>query len=352
MDKKPNEPEKSQKVKKPKTKTSLRDKILIWVFSLIMAASLLCVAGVYAMNATFFQEKEDPEIQEASRASGMATPQEIKHKSVNILVTGIDYTVKAGNRRGKLTDVILLVSFDMENRNVDVLQIPRDTYVGDASSTGKINALYSSKEGGGINGLMNKINQMFQIPIDHYVTINMDGFIYAVDAVGGVEVDVPKGFTLEGVTIQAGKQVLDGAHAEKFVRERHAYADADLGRIRMQQLFLEALLKKAFSLSLGQATSLASSLISQVTTDLTLNDILGYYQELMKVDLSEIHFHLLPVTGTMVNGQSVLSIKRYPTADLLNEDFRIFQSPVPAESLGIIELVKDYEYSSAASGNP
>lgn len=334
-----------------KKRVSILDRILTAIFSMIIVVSLVCVAGVYTLNTTFLQNRDDigdPDIESVSRVQGMETPAPIRNKTVNVLVTGIDYTEKAGANRGKLTDLIMLVSYDIEGKNVDILQIPRDTYVGDASSTGKINAVYSGRTGGGINGLMNKVNAMFQIPIDHYVTINMDGFVRAVDAIGGVEVDVPTSFTLEGVTIQKGRQLLDGAHAEKFVRERHAYADADLGRIRMQQLFLEALIEKVFSLSMGQVTSLAATLISEVTTDFTLSDVLSLYQEVLGVERENIRFHLLPNAGAMVNGQSVLSIKRYPAADLLNEYFRPYQDPVKAEELAVIELVKDYEYTPSS----
>jgi len=329
-----------------KKKVSVPDRILTAVFSMIIVVSLVCVAGVYTLNTSFLQSREEPgEGEQVSRAQGMETPAAIRHKTVNILVAGIDYTEKAGANRGKLTDMIMLVSYDIDGKNVDILQIPRDTYVGDYSPTGKINAIYGSSTSGGINGLLNKINVMFQIPIDNYVTVNMDGFVHIVDAIGGVEVDVPTSFTLEGVTIQKGPQLLDGLHAEKFVRERHAYADADLGRIRMQQLFLEALIEKVFSLSASQVASLAATLLPEVTTDFTLSDVLGLYQDMLEVDRENIRFHMLPNAGAMINGQSVLSIERYPAADMLNEYFRPYQAPVPAENLAVIELVSDYAYT-------
>ena len=93
---------------------------------------------------------------------------------------------------------------------------------------------------------------------------------------------------------------------------------------------------------------MAPTLLSQVTTDLTISDVLGYYKNFTGVALSDIQFHLLPViSGRSMNGLSVLSVKRYPTADLLNESFRPYMDPVPAEKLQVIELVKDYGYTSS-----
>ncbi len=174
----------------------------------------------------------------------------------------------------------------------------------------------------------------------------MDAFITVVDKIGGVEVDVPKKIILEGTTLKPGLQTLNGKQAEIFVRERKSYANGDLGRIDMQRIFLEALLKKVFSASNGEIVSLAPTLIKEVTTDLTIAQMLGYYNQLMKLDKSnDINFHVLPVIGGTHNGLSVLSIKKLPTADLLNEHFRPYSDAISADELGIIELNKNYEYT-------
>ena len=328
-----------------KPKSSARDKALIVIFSLIIAISLLGVAGVYLLTTDFFVDEGggDEGVSRAPLNSGVTTPPEAEDKSTTFLVAGIDYTTRAGNERGHLTDVLMLVNFDIEGKNVDVLRIPRDTYIGDYTTNRIINGVYGQK--GGINGLMNKLNAMFQLPIDHYVTIDMDGFVAAIDKIGGVEVDVPLTFDLEGYHIEKGLQTLDGIRAEKLVRERKSYANADLGRIQTQQIFLEALIKKAFSLGAGEIAALAPTLLNYVSTDLNLADMLGCYNDLMKLSPSDIRFHLLPVAGA--EGNTKLSILRRPTADLLNAHFRPYLSPVSAEQLDVIELVKDYEYSSA-----
>lgn len=332
------------KSSKEKIKTSTKDKVLITIFSIIITLSLLCVAAVFLMNSPLFANKENDTGGTGKLDENIVTPSEIKDKTTNFLVCGIDYV--EGSGRGKLTDVVMLVSFDIEGKNIDILQIPRDSYIGEDYPTGKINAIYGQKTNGGVKGLAQRVSKTLNISIDHYVTVNMDTFITIVDKIGGVELDVPKKIVLEGTTLQPGLQKLNGKQAEIFVRERKSYANGDLGRIDMQRIFLEALLKKVFTLDAGKIASLAPTLIKEVTTDLTIGEMLGYYNQLVKVDKDQdINFHLLPVIGGTHNGLSVLSIKKYPTADLLNQHFRPYSDPVSAEELGIIELNKNYEYT-------
>lgn len=338
---------------KKKKKSSVGEKLLITLFSLIITASLLCVAGVFLMNTSLFANREPDTGNDNTLDPEIVTPVEAKEKSVNILLVGIDYTEASNGARGKLTDTIMVINYDMETQQVNVLQIPRDTYIGEDYPTGKINAIYGQSANGGIEGLANRINQCFKLPIDHYVTINMDGFVGLVDAIGGVEIDVQESFTLEGITISPGLQTLDGITAEKFVRERHHRQGGDFGRMEAQATFLKALVQKVFSMGTAQVVSMAPSLIQYITTDLTLAQMLGYYNSIDGLDLNNINFHTLPVVGTMYNGLSVQSIKRYPTADLLNEYFRPYQNAVPAEGLDVIEIVKDYEYTpSNTAGDP
>ncbi len=325
-------------MKKKKTKSSLKDRILISIFSVVITLSVLSVVGVFLFNTSFLENNEPDTGNDNKLDQDIITPNEIRDKAVNILVVGIDYTEKAGSNRGKLTDMIMVANFDMAAGKINALRIPRDSYIGEDISTGKINAVYGSKSSGGIDGLAKRINKTLDLTIDHYVTVNMDGFVNIVNAIGGVEMDVPISFYLEGVKIEKGLQTLNGIQAEKVVRERYSYPTGDFGRIDMQNQFMQALIKKCFGMSKTQIVSMAPTLIKEVTTDLTLGELLGYYNELMKVDMSNISFHILPTNSAWKNGLAMQSIQREQTADLLNAYFRPYSDPVPAEELGILEL--------------
>ena len=152
-------------------------------------------------------------------------------QTINILVCGIDSDI---DRHQALTDVILLLSIDVEKKNVQILQIPRDTYVGTeipTGGTGKINAVYSHAQNTtGPQALVNVIYDMLHVRIDHYATITMDGFRKAVDSIGGVKMNVPYFIEFEpGKILNAGEQTLTGEKAEWFVRYRAGYSEGDLG---------------------------------------------------------------------------------------------------------------------------
>lgn len=319
-----------------KKKTSVKDKVLITIFSIVIVASVVSVAAVFLLNTSFFKNKETNENGKINE--NLVTPTEIKDKYVNFLVVGVDYI--AGSSRGHLTDTIMVISFDIQGNNIDVLHIPRDSYIGNLTSTGKINSIYGKSENGGINGLADTIFNTFNITIDHYVTVDMTGFVSIVDKIGGVEVDVPQRIKLEGATLEPGLQVLDGWRAQKFVRERKSYSNGDLGRIDMQKVFMKALIEKIFKMGKKEVLSLAPTLVKEITTDLTLGDMLGYYNKLLDVDkTNNINFYTVPVLkGGSYRGNSVVLLDKEKTAELLNQYFRPYTKKVSAEELGIQTL--------------
>lgn len=338
-------------MKKDSKKRILTNSIIITLFLIIIIALFTSIASNYfdSINKWSLSSREptampvvieeivEPEVHEPTELELVASNLE---ESINFLVCGIDFS--EGELRGHLTDVIILINYDRIDKKINVLQIPRDCYIGDNYTTSKINAVYGMKKknSDGIAELISVVQKTFSIYIDHYITLNMDEFISIIDKIGGVEVDVPVDINLEGYTIRKGLQVLDGKHSQIFVRERMSYAMGDLGRIEMQEVFLKALIQKCFTLGKSDVVSLIPSILSQLTTDLSLNEILAMYEEIVQLDYTNaITFHDLEVVGLMYNGLSVLAIKPESTADLLNEYFRPYQDDVVADDLGIINIL-------------
>ncbi|MEU6353214.1 LCP family protein [Streptomyces sp. NPDC047072] len=158
-----------------------------------------------------------------------------------------------GSAEGKRTDSMMILH---TGSNGDTLiSLPRDsdveipTFVGSESGktykgTGrhvKLNAAYAED---GPELLVRTVEYNTGLKIDHYVEIGFAGFANIVDAVGGVEIDIPKGGmkdTKSGADFKAGKQTLNGDQALAFVRTRYALAGSDLDRTKNQQKFLNAL---------------------------------------------------------------------------------------------------------------
>lgn len=336
-----------------KRKMSLTDRLLLCLSVLLICGSALALGYISLMNWSPLAEVVEGSSgvsgggnHTASIGNEIQNTGEAQEKTINFLVTGIDYTqtdASAGTARGKLTDVIMVVQLNLSDDTVSVLQIPRDTWVGtNVSSTGKINAVYGKS---GLEGLAQVIYDQLSIPLDHYVNINMDGFINVVDAVGGVEINVQESFTLEGVTFRPGLQTLNGLQAEKFVRERYHRSGGDIGRINAQRQFLAAMFKKFKNLSMSETTRLVPILMNEVTTDLNVGTVLDLVGDVLKISTDDIAFYTLPGEGaTASNGQSVWSVHKEVAAELLNENFRPFSDAVPAANLRIQELRNSTDY--------
>lgn len=219
----------------------------------------------------------------------------------NILVMGRD--AAAG-----LTDVMMLVSLDADAHTLQVLQIPRDTYVKYTSKNyKKINGAYRAL--GGV-GLSEFISHHMGIDVDGYVCMDLSVFGEVVDTLGGVPMDVPADMDYDDpaqslhIHLNQGKQCLTGQQAQMFVRFRSGYAQADLGRIDAQKLFLAALAKQVkTTLTVPKAVELACTCFGKVKTNLSLRQCISCVRALMEVQLSAIQMTTLigeaptPVSG-------------------------------------------------------
>src|SRR5699024_2258592 len=148
-----------------------------------------------------------------------------------------------GGAGGARTDTIMIAHVPDNDVKPTLVSLPRDSIVQiPGHGSNKINAAFSL---GGASLLTRTVEQATDLRIDHYVEVGFIGLAGIVDAVGGVEMQIPEKMhdTKTGVTIPAGKQTLDGVHALGFVRMRHSSATprSDLDRIANQRKFIGAL---------------------------------------------------------------------------------------------------------------
>lgn len=214
----------------------------------------------------------------------------------NILLMGVN---------DNLTDTIMLVSFDMDNKKVDVISIPRDTYYERKGHSGqaecKLNAAY---RGNPVN-TAKAVNQILcGIPINYYAVIDYDGVANIVDAMGGVPMDVPNVGGKGGmyytdpmdtpplkIAIPAGYQVLDGEHAVQFLRFRKGYVEGDLGRVKAQQEFVRSAFKQCIGLNLP---NVARTVFENVDSDITLGTALGLATKAIGISGEDITTYTMP----------------------------------------------------------
>jgi LCP family protein required for cell wall assembly len=239
----------------------------------------------------------------------------------NLLVVGSDsresLDAKDANRYGDVggqrNDTTLVVRVEPDRRRVSMLSIPRDLVVPIAGTgtENRINAALTSGPG----QLVTTIEQNFGIPIHHYVLIDFDGFRAIVDALGGIDVrfPYPSRDLKSGLDVtEAGCHHLSGGRALALARSRyfsyqldgvwHSDPWADLGRIRRQQAFLQALVKAALDRGLTnpvRANAFVGSLVHEVTKDsaLRVGDVIRTGAAFRSFRPSQLATYTLPVTA-------------------------------------------------------
>ena len=207
---------------------------------------------VFSMVGVAVQEVTDP-IPEEVRPEMRPLPVQAGQR-INVLVMGLD----ADKLR---SDTMLLVSFDPETKKATFMQIPRDTraLIAGKGTYEKINSAYAygvgDKQFPANLRALKTVEDLLDVSIHYTVVVDLEGFRKAIDAVGGVTIDIPQKMDYDDPTqdlhihFEPGRQKLDGKQALEYVRWRGnndgtGYVDGDLGRIRAQQQFLGALLDK------------------------------------------------------------------------------------------------------------
>ncbi|MCL1976279.1 MAG: LCP family protein [Firmicutes bacterium] len=228
-------------------------------------------------------------------------------EEVVIRLSGVDVALLVGSDKRPeetryRTDTIILAFYNWDADQLKLLSIPRDSYVqcpGRDIKT-KINEAYFY---GGMPLLESAIEYTFGIEVDHCVEIDFAGFLQMIDALGGVEIDVPQRMykPTEEINIQKGLQTLNGYDALAFVRYR-TLPMGDIDRIANQQKFISALAKKIAGSSLWQASQLVKIGMDHTSSNYSFSEALLLGAALFKTDLLDIPMYSLPGTGLyMVN---------------------------------------------------
>ena len=203
------------------------------------------------------------------------------------------------------TDSIILMRIDPVNKKATMVSLHRDTLV-DMGEYGQ-NKLNAAHAIGGAALTVETVSKLAGVPISHYAEINFDGFKDIVDALGGVDVDVPMEIDDEdaGGHLDAGMQTLNGDQALILCRARHAYdeyGDGDSYRAANQRLVLSAIAKKILAADVGTMASTVQALSRYVTTDLEITDIVGLAQAMQGLDpATDIYSAMEPTTSEYIN---------------------------------------------------
>lgn len=324
-----------------------RNRLLTAVVCLVTVAALgLCGFSVL-MNSKFMRNA-DVDRDEHDQFENIITSssEDVSY----FLVCGVDLSEN-------LTDIIMVACFDHKNNKVNVLQIPRDSYVGPEYVSGKINSVYeTAREGESrIKALIRCINRDFGLPIDHYATVTIGGAEKIIDIAGGVDIRLERDFRLVDDTgdydvskyFEAGDVHFDGKWGTAFIRHRASYDAGDPQRVNAQRKFYAAFIKKMLSLDMNRMLEIVSSCAGEVSTDLTLGEMLGYAKQLRSLKLSDVSIVTVPGESDEYNAPtgyaSYFSVYTDELCDLLNSRFRPYEdSELTVDDLDIPELADEH----------
>ncbi|KDN85003.1 LCP family protein [Kitasatospora cheerisanensis] len=227
--------------------------------------------------------------------------------------TGQDAKAPAWQVGAQRSDTMMLMHISADRKSVSVVSIPRDTWVPvPGHGKAKINAAYSW---GGPALMVQTVQDLTHIRIDHLAVIDWNGFRALTDAVGGVDITVPRTIEAKGDAREwtAGTHHMDGAEALLYVRERHGLPNGDLDRTKRQQNFLRALMLRTMNSgtlsSPAKLTGLLGTVGDVVSVDdrLSNSDLYDLAWSLRAVRPDGVHFMNAPFGGfDTVDGQSVV----------------------------------------------
>ena len=323
----------------------------------ILLITLLVIALIFGGAFALIMGAIAPEGGSIKLDQLINTPKEFQGKEMNFLMVGIDRSTQkegddlndAGIDDGN-TDMILYVHFNNETGEMKMLQIPRDTMATtDRSVSGnyRINNIAKTQaaDSNSMNmaALCKQISNMYQLPIDGYMTIRLEMLVQLVDSFGGIELYVPREMDYKGSHLDQGYQTLNGDACEFLLRTRHIYADSDIGRLNMQRQFYAALFRRLKSIgNIWDVAKLTPAVLNYMETNLSASDLISFAISMLKIDSSKIMICQMPViSGPQYNGQSLLYPARQADADLLNQYFRENTGPVDASQLNLCDNVID-----------
>ncbi len=269
-----------------KRKKSSRKRLAIKV-TLLLTISLFMAVAAYAVS---LQKKA---VEAADRAYEIVPDRlksdirEVKVEpatdNVSILFIGVDDSdARNQGDSNSRSDALLFATLNPKNKSVKLVSIPRDSYVY-IPEVGYRDKITHAHAFGGTRATIESIEGLFDIPVDYYVKMNFNAFIDVVDAVGGIDAEVPYERIEKDendkntIHLMPGMQHLDGKHALALARTRKL--DSDVERGKRQQMILQSILKEAVSVkSVTKYGDVIDAVGDNMKTDMTFNEMKSFLE--------------------------------------------------------------------------
>ncbi|MBU1670562.1 MAG: LCP family protein [Actinobacteria bacterium] len=284
-----------------------------FVVGFILAFAIGTALGFYAkplaklggeLYLSLKQGEWQPKGEEKQEVKEALTPLSVDpNQSVNTLIIGSDQGSNKGEDGWCRSDVMMLVCLQERDKKAVVLSIPRDTRVElPGYGTNKINAAHSY---GGPSGAIDAVKTLTGIDVNHYISMNFEGFKKIINAIGGVPIhlNAPIRDPHTGY-LPAGDLMLDGEQALIVVRSRNL-PQGDIDRIKSQQTLIKALMNKAEDMkSVWKAKQVVDIVAANCQMDYTAGQLTNLAEELRGFDIENVQFITIPGVTKTIGGVS------------------------------------------------
>ncbi|AOL35797.1 MULTISPECIES: LCP family protein [Geobacillus] len=272
-----------------KRKRKKRKRIFKWVILpiLLFLFSSVAYSGYLFYKTSAIAQSAQKLLARGEKSEKRIAPVDPKHDNISILFVGVDDSEKRRLGGKTRADALILATFNRKERTIKMVSIPRDSYVYIPVEQ-KRDKINHSHVFGDIDGTIETVEQLFDIPVDYYVRLNFNAFIQIIDTLGGIDMYVPVTFTeqdskdrAKAIHLEKGYQHLNGEQALALARTRKI--DNDLERGKRQQLILEAIIQKALSIkSITKYDDLIETLGNNITTNMSFGELLSLYTYALK----------------------------------------------------------------------
>jgi LCP family protein required for cell wall assembly len=296
----------SLRIQRKSQKSKRKRRIFIWIITPLLVIALSAVAyGTFLYNkAESVVNKSYKPVKTVSKRVEKVDP---KFDNVSLLLIGVDDSETRKFGKGTRSDALMVVTLNKKDNSVKLLSIPRDSYVhipGLRNKT-RINAAHAN---GGTELTIDTVQEVLDIPIDYYVKMNFNAFIDVVNAIHGVQVEVPYLITEQNskdqqgaIRLQPGLQNLNGEQALALARTRHK--DSDIYRGLRQQEILKSILKKTASAnSITKLSGVIDAVGKNMETNLSFDEMKSFIS--YAVSGKNLDFETLSLAGSdsTING--------------------------------------------------
>lgn len=268
------------RVKKTKRKKRKRRVLIV----LLPILTVLFVVGYWFLQlwttaeSVITESYEDDGREKSELRTKVVDP---KEDNVSILIMGVDESDHRGNKGQSRTDALILATLNINDKSVKLLSIPRDSlvYIPERGHEDKINHAHYF---GGPKSTVETVENLLNIPVDYWVRLNFEAFVQVVDALNGIEVDVPYEFResnsqdkRDSIHLLPGKQTLNGEEALALARTRKH--DNDIERGKRQMEIIKAVIDKALSIgSVLKYDDLIRAVGDNLTTNMTFSEMTSF----------------------------------------------------------------------------